>query len=319
MTTWNRSGRTDAMRCISSIILVGLMSIWSGAARAELQRVEAVGIYGIRNSMRTRVIPRDEAIARARWEGVSRVALELIGESVSESVDLDYAVDDSDDELDRKPAFPGGRQGEGVVPPLDGAGAGGAVNPAREGAVAGDARLEHGTATKDEVAVLESALGKDMLPYTRSYRILEDQGELPVLFADSPGIETEYVVVVEVIVDVDRVSSALVRAGLLASADPVARDAAVTLELVGLDRYEALERVLAALRDAMGATRVQTLAFERGKQVLSVEGPFAAEALSRRLARYRDPRLSLEPIGIDPISGRIRVMARWFDEPSDTY
>jgi hypothetical protein len=56
---------------------------------------------------------------------------------------------------------------------------------------------------------------------------------------------------------------------------------------------------------------VQTLEFERERQILSVEGPFSAEALSDRVARYRNPRLILEPLGVDPVSGRFRVMGRW--------
>ena len=276
---------------------VGLFGPGTGTAQAEFQRVEAVGIYGIRDSMRSRVIPRDEAISRALWEGVSRVALELIGESAPTGVGVD-----GDADVD---------SGETLVPPLE---AGRGASDRVRGS--GDARLDRAGSTQDQVEILESALGRDTLPYTRSYRILEDQGELPVLFADAPGIETEYVVVVEVIVDVDRVNAALERAGLVATTEVAVMDEPVTIELVGLARYEALQAVLDALRDELGATRVQTLEFERERQVLSVEGPFDAEALLDRVARYRNPRLILEPLGVDPVSGRFRLMGRWYPEPS---
>lgn len=250
----------DLVRLAGLVGLVGSalgVTLAAGGAHAELRRVEAVGIYGIKDSLRSRVIPKDEAIAQARWEGVSRVALELMGE-----------------------AEPGEAE-----------------------------------PTEDELAALEAALGQDTLPYTRSYRILKDQGERPVLFEDEPGINREYVVVVEVLVDVDRVGSALEQAGLIAASDAGATGEAVGLEILGLDRYEAFQTVVSALVEQLGARQVQTLAFERERQILSVAGPFGAEGLIARLARYRHPRLILEPMGVDRVTGRVRVMGRWGPAP----
>ena len=243
----------------------------SGVGRAELQRVEAVGIYGIRDAMRSRVIPRDEAIAKARWEGVSRVALELIGESGQ------------------------GDQGDGL------------------GAV-GKAPAESAGPSDDEMAALRKALGKDVLPYMRSYRILDDRGEVPVLFNDEPSVSMEYVVVVEVIVDVDRVTSALENAGLIARVTSEGGGESVVVELIGLARYEALEVVVGALRTQYGATRIRTIEFSRERQVLAVEGPFDPGALSAKLAGLKDSRLVLEPVGVDSEGRRIRLIGRWFPE-----
>jgi hypothetical protein len=257
------------VRSMAALLGGAFVLVVSGAARADLQRVEAVGIYGIRDSMRSRVIPRDEAIAMARWEGVSRVAIELIGES---------APGDAEDPT------------EGF-PPTD-----------TEGP------------SEDRVASLQAALGDDVLPYMRSYRILEDRGEVPVLFNDAPEVAVEYVVVVEVIVDVDRVTNALASAGLIATARPEAAAEAVVVELIGLSRYEALELVLEALREQIGATRIRTVEFSRERQVLSVEGPLGPDALLAKLAGFKDPRLILEPIGVDSAGRRIRLMGRWFPE-----
>ena len=276
----------------TGMVAIGVALLLPLSAWAELQRVEAVGTYGIKESMRTRVIAKDEAIAKARWEGVSRVALELIGESASVR-DSRY----------------GDGSGEGNVRPLEATGPNYSNRDLRD---PNDVRLDRIVTTADEAALLRSALGKDMLPYTRSYRILEDQGELPVLFGDAPGVKTEYVVVIEVIVDVDRVNAALVSAGLVTALDAPGVGAALTLELVGLARYEALERVMSALRGPVGATRVETLEFERERQVLSVEGPFDAADLAARLGAIRDEQLVLEPIALDEEFGRLRVLGRWF-------
>ena len=56
-----------------------LLSPSSAWAAAEPHRVEVVGAYPIREALRGKLNPREEAIRKALWEGVSRVALELIG------------------------------------------------------------------------------------------------------------------------------------------------------------------------------------------------------------------------------------------------
>jgi hypothetical protein len=252
------------------IALVGLVvATLVAPASAELQRVEAVGIYGIRDSMRSKVIPRDEAVAAARWEGVSRVALELIRES---SPDDTMAMSEDPDPGDTTDAAP----------------------------------------APDDLAALRKALGGDVLPYTRSYRILEDRGESPALFNDEPDVDVEYVVVVEIIVDVDRLTAALADAGLIARSESGGGGEAVLLEVVGLSRYPALVAIRQLLTTQLGATRVQMLEFSPKRQLLAVESALDAEALLARLGRLEHPELVLEPVAADPARGRARVVARWF-------
>ena len=285
-STDDARGRLDApIRAGARLLACGLLIAAAGLAApaaAEVRRVEAVGIYGIEESARRRVIPRDEAIARATWEAVSRVALELIGESAPTGDVYDDAPD--------------GRAGPGRDDPD--------APPAASG-----------SEDAGEAEALQAALGEQMLPYTRSYRILEDRGESPVLFAEDPDVETEYVVVVEVLVDVDRVADALERDGLIARSSAGASEAErVTIEVLGLARYPAVERLVALLRSAMGARRVVTLEFERERQLLGLEGRFGLEEVARRLAQAGDPGLVLEPLAVDPTRGRIRLRARYRPE-----
>jgi hypothetical protein len=65
---------------VALLLLPGL-GLAPVALHAEMQRVEAVGSYGISAKRSGRVIPRDRAIQNALWEAVSRVALEVIGEA----------------------------------------------------------------------------------------------------------------------------------------------------------------------------------------------------------------------------------------------
>jgi len=294
-------GDARARRSGACLVAIAIVAGLASSAAAEVRRVEAVGIYGIKDSARRRVIPRDEAIARATWEGVSRVALELMGESPAMT------------EEDGEPAARAGRTAEAVRPPMEN---GGGWDRAGAGRVdSNDPRLARGAgpaAGENEMAALEEALGEKMLPYTRSYRILEDRGESPVLFAEDPDIDTEYVVVVEVLVDVDRVSAALERNGLISTASLAEGESSrLTLEVLGLSRYPAVERLVALLRGPLGASRVQTLEFARERQVLGLVGPFGLEELAMRLAEAGDPGLVLEPIGVDPVGGRLRIRARY--------
>lgn len=275
---------------IAALVGAAAILLASGVGHAELQRVEAVGIYGIRDAMRSRVIPRDEAIAKARWEGVSRVALELIGES---------GQGDALGAAGKTPVESDG--GDRKIPSAEASGASESDGP-----------------SDDEMTALRVALGKDVLPYMRSYRILDDRGEVPVLFNDEPSVSMEYVVVVEVIVDVDRVTSALENAGLIARVTSEGGGESVVVELIGLARYEALEVILGALRTQYGATRIRTIEFSRERQVLAVEGPFGPEALSAKLAGFKDSRLVLEPVGVDSEGRRIRLIGRWFPKADES-
>lgn len=291
-TRWQAAIRGLAL----ALLLFGpLAGTLARPASAELRKVEAVGIFGIRDGARARLIPRDQAISEAIWEGVSRVAREVIGESApGEAPEAPEGFEDDAD---------------AVLPPID--------------APTGRASAGNGS-PGDEVAALRKALGGDLLPYTRGFRILEDRGEVPVLFQERPDVRVEYVVVVEVVVDEARVTRALEGAGLVARVDAGASREAIRVELVGLSRYEAFRMVLGALEDELGATRVRTVEFERDRQILTVEGPFGPEALSARLAGLERPDLILEPIGIDREGRRIRMLGRWFgdtgseDERSDS-
>lgn len=301
---------------LATSLCLAFLLIAPQLADAELQRVEAMGNYGIRESTRTRVIARDEAIAKARWEGVSRVALELIGEAApSEPESSSDSGESAEPGIETAPPIRH-RPGQPILPPIDSRDPGQGARAPSFPPVDKEPLVEDpDRPSEDQIAELRKALGKDVLPYMRSYRILDDQGEVPVFIRDDPEVVMEYVVVVEVLVDVDRVTSALEEAGLIARSAAVPSEEAISVELLGLSRFEAVEVLLVALREQFGATRVRTVEFSRERQVLLVEGPFEPRTLSAKLARFENSRLILEPIGIDSRGRRIRLMGRWFPEP----
>ncbi len=263
----NRSAGSARVRFGGVLVAAAFLLCSSAWAAAEPHRVEVVGAYPIREALRGKLDPREEAIRKALWEGVSRVALELMGEEV-----------DPD---------------ESEVSPPKGAGEPAGASPA------------------DSTDRFRKIFGREILPYTRSFRIIEDRGERPVLFADEPGVRSEYLVVVEVIVDVDRVTAELARAGLVEKQGAAATSQSVTLELIGLERHAGLRRVFEALRQ-LAVTRIETLEFSPARQLLRVEAPFGAEELAARLSRLESADLILDPVEVDREGRRLRVLAQWF-------
>jgi len=168
---------------------------------------------------------------------------------------------------------------------------------------------------------LREVLGRDMIPFTRSFRIVEDQGERPALFSESPEIATEYVVVVEVQVDVDRVKERLVTAGLLASRSGDGELRTVVLELQGLDLYPGYAELVSALQgDVIGARSVTPLSFERGRILLQVRSGRSAADLLDRLLALTPGALALTPVGLEepgPDGGgeRLVLRATWTPPP----
>ncbi len=147
---------------------------------------------------------------------------------------------------------------------------------------------------------VRSALGSDVTPYTRSFRILEDQGERPALFSDDPDAYTEYVVVVEVQVDVDRVKERLLAAGLLEPSGHSVELSRIRLEVRGLTQYRGYEELLALLLgEGVGARSVTPLEFRRGYTLLQVEAEYRASELLERLLASASAQLRITPLTLD--------------------
>ena len=157
-------------------------------------------------------------------------------------------------------------------------------------------------------ARLREALGRDMVRYTKSFRILEDRGEGPALFVEQTGAETEYVVIVEVQVDAGKVEGRLVERGLIASRAPLATAGIVRLEVEGLDQYAAYEQLRELLKERMGARSVQPLELERGRSVLAVETALGPADLLHRLLALAPPNMQILPLTAEPDSVRLSVV-----------
>ncbi len=170
----------------------------------------------------------------------------------------------------------------------------------------------------EEEVDLQEVLGKRMVPFTARFRILDDQGERPAMFADDPGVTSEYVVEVEVFVDADRVQQRLVEAGLVAPDPGMGAVSRIELELRGLSGYGAYQAVRTLLTEQLGARQALPRSFEQGVAVLDVEllGRDAdATSLAEQLLEHGTPGLTIRPLELD--RRRLVVTVDWSPPEED--
>lgn len=181
----------------------------------------------------------------------------------------------------------------------------------------------------DDVRITR-VLGNQVLPYTTRYRIVDDQGERPVMFGDAGAegaaegvaegaaegvaegvaggvtIGSEYVLVVEVSVETSLVEQRLVEEGLLAEGAGAVEAPRLRVEVRGLVQHPGYVAMRKLIRDTGRASSVQPVAFARGLVVFEVALPGAnarheLEALVERLVSAGPPALEIELVEIDDL------------------
>lgn len=155
-------------------------------------------------------------------------------------------------------------------------------------------------------AVLARVLGDDPLAYATRFRILEDRGERPALFADDPDIETEYVVVVKVDVDVSRVRKRLEMTGLLEPSGS-RRRVRVNVVIEDLESFGAYQALRQLLVEDVGVRSALPVEMEPGRAVVEVDSDRRAGALLEALMKAAPPTLRIIPISTDRGTVTVRV------------
>jgi nitroreductase len=112
---------------------------------------------------------------------------------------------------------------------------------------------------------LRRVLGGKPREFTVGYKVLEDRGERRALLLADPEISTEYVLLVEVFVDVTRIESALDAAGLLLAAPVGGTGQELWLVVERLPSYRAYQTLRRHLMEQAGATSVIPAVFDSGR------------------------------------------------------
>jgi hypothetical protein len=165
--------------------------------------------------------------------------------------------------------------------------------------------------TGEEALVI--ALGGNPSEFATGYRIREDRGERPALFTDDPEVESEYVLVVEVQVDVERVRERLAQAGLLLMPSGDSRRYRVRVVIEEVESYAAYMAVRTLLEE-LGLRSVLPVEMERGRAVLEVDGDRSPDELMSGLLQAAPSNLRLVPLGIGRATLTLR--ARFLGAPA---
>jgi hypothetical protein len=157
---------------------------------------------------------------------------------------------------------------------------------------------------------LEAVLGKKMVLYTSRFRVVEDRGERPALFADDPAVTSEYVVIVEVHVDVERVRERLVQKGIIPEGIAGGETQTLYLQVEGLTAYPAYEGLRAILLDdRVGVESVVAVEMRRGRTLLRLESEIGAAELLEKLRMLAPPEMKLVPLHAAP--DRVHIAVDW--------
>jgi hypothetical protein len=155
---------------------------------------------------------------------------------------------------------------------------------------------------------LGQVLGGKPREFTVGYKVLEDRGERRALLLADPEISTEYVLLVEVFVDVTRIESALDAAGLLRPAPVKGAGRELRVVVESLPSYRAYLALRKHLIEQGGATSVIPAVFESGRVELRVNARLEPPELMDRLVTPPPEGLRIEPLFTDDDSMRIRVV-----------
>ena len=308
----NRGRRWGMLfRGISRILLLGVFLLAPGA-RSEVRPLVVVGASPIQIGSTRGTLAKENAIEQGLLEGVLRVARDLLEE---QAITVPPESEPDPPELwPHPPAVP--ELGEWEKNPSGGVdysqedpySAPSAADSAGEPELT-ELEAEERAATLFRAAQLaqeaeqkriRDALGDEMVSYTKSFRIVEDQGERPALFTDEPDVATEYVVLLEVQVETDRVRARLEEAGLLRRLAELELTG-IQIEILGLTHYLGYQAFLDLLRsDSVSAADVSPRHFSAGRVVIHVEGEWETDQLLERLKAASPENLTIEVADAEP-------------------
>jgi hypothetical protein len=265
-------------------------------SRAEVRTLEVVGTASIDPTRLASVVPRDEAISQALREAVVRVAKDFLADQP-----LDEAETGPEFDQDGEPVEPESVEHENRDPlespsleepedPLTGE----AMGPMFD---------------EPEGPDFDAILGKKMVPYTLRFRVIEDRGRRPALFSDDPDVSEEYMVIVEVQVDVDRIHAKLVDAGLLLPGQNLLAANEVRLEVEGLTYYPAYLAMRRFLEGPLGATAVYPVEMGHGRTILDVETPASAVEFLEHMLTVAPPEIEIVPVSAR--GNQIHIVVYW--------
>jgi len=191
-----------------------------------------------------------------------------------------------------------------------------AVRQIAEGLLATGAEDEFGEEQGDaedlepsalENTELQRILGNEPLEYATRFQVVEDRGEGPALFGSDLDAETEYVVIVSVFVDRDRVRERLTRAGMALT--PAGQELQIRSRLIleNLGEYWVYAEIRRVLLEELKMRSAIPRAFAPGRGVLELNAAQSPSEFLGSLQRSVSDRMDLIPLSVEADEMRLRV------------
>ena len=176
-------------------------------------------------------------------------------------------------------------------------------------------------AEAEAAAELQRILGNDPLEYATRFQVVEDRGEGPRLFGSDLDVKTEYVVIVSVFVDRDRIRERLTRAGVLLA--PPGQEIQIRSRLIleNLGEYWVYAEIRRVLLEELKMRAAIPREISPGRAVLELNAAQSPSEFLGLLQRSVSDRMELVPLRVEGDEMRLRVelldpqpLAEEFDE-----
>lgn len=269
-------------RRASALLILGCLLYATLAAPAaavgeEVRRMEAVGAFPIDPARPSTGAPRDAAVRAAVRDAVLRIARALLP-------------------ADFRPPGPMGQ----------------AKKDAAKGGEPVGALEEPPEAAPDDLALgawLDEALGEDPFEFANRYRVLEDRGVRPALLSGASNVEKEYVVVVEVFVDVGRVLERLRAGGAIFAPSGETAHFRVWLVAEGIESFPAFDALRRTLLATPGVRAALPTELRRGRAEFAIDAEREASAVLDDLLTVAPSALQIIPL--ESQDDRLTVLVDW--------
>ena len=172
--------------------------------------------------------------------------------------------------------------------------------------VASELLVEEGMLSPPDSS-LSQALGGESVEYASRYRIVEDRGPGPAVLTGGGPDATEYVVLIRVEVDEERVRSRLRAAGFTEPSRRAQGGRSVRLQALGVDSYGAYQALLAAVRAQSGVAGAVPSSFSESRIELRVDTRDVGHVLVSRLAAEPIAGLQIVPLRTEDDELSVRV------------
>ena len=158
-----------------------------------------------------------------------------------------------------------------------------------------------------ESTELQRILGDEPLDYATRFQVVEDRGEGPALFGSDANVETEYVVIVSVFVDRDRIRERLTRAGM--SPAPAGQEPQIRSRLIleDLGEYWVYAEIRRVLLEELKMRSAIPRAFAPGLGILELNAAQSPSEFLGSLQRSVSDRMDLVPLSVEDDEMRLRV------------